>query len=173
MRNRFVNQINSIGLLLALMLALLLTPTTGWTPLFSAADSPIYSDALAAGWQDWSWDTTRNAANTQPVHSGNHSYAVDHTAAWGGFYLRAEPAINTTGFTHLRFWLNGGATGGQQIRILLNEDETKIKLVTATANTWMQVDLPLADFGTPAIINAIYWQDVNGGAQSAKKPRRA
>ena len=103
MRNRFVNQINSIGLLLALMLALLLTPTTGWTPLFSAADSPIYSDALAAGWQDWSWDTTRNAANTQPVHSGNHSYAVDHTAAWGGFYLRAETAINNTGFTHLRF----------------------------------------------------------------------
>ena len=166
MRNRFVNQINSIGLLLALMLALLLTPTTGWTPLFSAADSPIYSNALAAGWQDWSWDTTRNAANTQPVHSGSNSYAVDHTLAWGGLYLSAVPPVNTTGFTHLRFWLHGGATGGQQIRILLNEDETKIKLVTATANTWMQVDLPLADFGTPATINAIYWQDVNGGAQA-------
>jgi alpha-L-arabinofuranosidase len=132
----------------------------------SAADHPIYTDTLAAGWQDWSWDTTRNGANTQPVHSGNHSYAVDHTAAWGGFYLRAEPALNTAGFTHLRFWLHGGATGGQQIRILLNEDESKMELVTATANTWTQVDLPLADLGNPATLFAIYWQDVNGGAQA-------
>ncbi|MCE7986860.1 MAG: hypothetical protein DYG89_37275 [Caldilinea sp. CFX5] len=153
-------------MLLALFVGALLAPATYWTRLFSAADSPIYTDALAAGWQDWSWDTTRNAANTQPVHSGTKSYAVDHTAAWGGFYLRAEPAINTAGFTHLRFWLHGGATGGQQIRILLNEDDTKIKLVTATANAWTQVDLPLADLGSPATINAIYWQDVNGGAQA-------
>lgn len=166
MRNRFVNQISTSGVLLALALGLLLAPATGWAPLFSAADSPIYSDTLAAGWQDWSWQTTTNAANTQPVHSGNQSYAVDHTAAWGGFYLRAEPAINTTGFTHLRFWLHGGVTGGQQIRILLNEDETKIKLVTATANTWTQVDVPLAELGAPATLFAIYWQDVNGGAQS-------
>ena len=46
-----------------------------------AADLPIYTDTLAGGWQDWSWDTTRSFDNPQPVHSGSASIAVTYTAA--------------------------------------------------------------------------------------------
>lgn len=152
---------------LALLVGLLLAPVALWTHLFSApaADAPIYADALSAGWADWSWDTTTDPDSTTPVHSGGKAYAVQHTAAWGGFYLHADPAMSTAGYTHLRFWLHGGATGGQQIQIVLNEDGTKVVPITAQANTWTQVDLPLADFGDPATLTAIYWQDVTGGAQ--------
>ncbi|MBE2232170.1 MAG: hypothetical protein IAE85_01610, partial [Anaerolinea sp.] len=32
---------------------------------------PIYTDAVATGWEDWSWGgVTRTFTNTAPVHSG-------------------------------------------------------------------------------------------------------
>lgn len=129
------------------------------------ADSPIYTDTLATGWEDWSWDTTRNASNMAPVHSGGTSYAVEHTAAWAGFYLHADPAVSTAGYTHLRFWLHGGATGGQQLKVLLNGNDTNF-VVTAQANTWTQIDAPLTSLGSPATISDIYWQDSTGSAQA-------
>ncbi len=35
----------------------------------AAADLPIYADALASGWADWSWGSTRNLAATAPSPS--------------------------------------------------------------------------------------------------------
>lgn len=46
----------------------------------NAADLTIYAEALAGGWADWSWDTTRDFVNTSPVHGGAHSLAVTFNA---------------------------------------------------------------------------------------------
>ncbi len=160
--------INTVMLLAALMGGLTIA-TSQWTHIFGAADvaeSVIYTDALASGWEDWSWDTTSNADNTNPTHSGGKAYAVQHTVAWGGFYLHAEPAVNTASYTHLRFWIHGGPLGGQQIRIVLNGDDAATFAVTAQVNSWTQINVPLTSLGSPATISDIYWQDVEGGAQA-------
>ena len=58
----------------------------------AAADLLVYTDALASGWQDWSWDTTVNLSNAAPVYSGTASIAATYTSAWGGLYLHANSA---------------------------------------------------------------------------------
>ncbi len=125
----------------------------------------IYGDSLAAGWADWSWDTTRNFGATAPVHSGAQSLAVRFDAAWAGLYLHADPAIATAGYTHLRFWLHGGATGGQAIRIVANGSNAATVAVTAPANAWQQFAVPLAELGSPATLVDLYWKDNTGAAQ--------
>src|ERR1051326_733810 len=84
------------------------------TSLFAQVDVPIYGDVLQNGWQNWSWATV-NLANTQPVHSGTHSISVS-AGPWQAFYA-AHDAFNTSGYTNLVFWVNGGASGGQHIQI--------------------------------------------------------
>lgn len=41
---------------------------------------PVYTDAFANGFQNWSWGTD-NIANMSPVHSGNNSISLND-AAW-------------------------------------------------------------------------------------------
>ena len=130
----------------------------------AAADHILYDDVLQNGWENWSWDITSANANA-PVHSGNNASAVTHTAAWGAFYLKAGTAVSTAPYTHLRFWINGGGSGGQSIQIKFNESEAHVYNVTAPANSWTEVKVPLAAMGSPATLGAIYWQDATGGAQ--------
>jgi hypothetical protein len=169
------DRLNKYGMLMNSTFALLLLAGLAFSWQSGAASSPadtgaamqvtIYTDALAPGWEDWSWDTTTNAANAHPVRSGAASYAVTHDAAWGGFYLHADPAVSTAGYTHLRFWIHGGAAGDQQLLLKINGNETDTLAVTTQANQWRQVDAALADLGSPATISDLYLQDSTGGAQ--------
>ena len=104
----------SLGTVLVLSLVLCATQPTLTHPALAAADLPIYTDTLAGGWQDWSWDTTRSFDNAQPVHSGSASIAVTYTAAWAGFYL-TDTALPASDYTAIRFWVHGGSTGGQSV----------------------------------------------------------
>ena len=74
----------------------------------------IYTDALAAGWSNWSWATV-NLQATAPVHSGSRSIAVTY-GAWQGLYLH-YPELSTAGFTSLRFFIHGGSAGGQHLNV--------------------------------------------------------
>ena len=81
----------------------------------AAADLSIYADALATGWQDWSWDTTVNRSNAAPVHSGTASIAVTYDKAWGGLYLHAN-AVSISAYDTLQFWLHGGVQAASASR---------------------------------------------------------
>ncbi len=129
----------------------------------AAADLSIYADTLAAGWQDWSWDTTDNLSNAAPVHSGTASIAVTYNKAWGGLYLHAN-AVSISAYDTLQFWLHGGGAGGQRISVSLNFNGST-REVTATAGTWQQVIIPLSELGSPATVTGVVWQDNTGGNQ--------
>ncbi len=131
----------------------------------AAVDLAIYSDGLTAGWQDWSWNSTVNFANTSPVHSGNYSLSVKYNAAWAGLYLHNDTAVNTSAYDHLSFWIHGGSTGNQKLNVVANGNGSSVYLVTAQANTWTQVNIPLSALGNPATLTDLYWQDRTGGAQ--------
>src|SRR6476660_750699 len=92
-----------------------------WLLIFAAqearaqADQTIYSDALGAGWQDWSW-CARDFESTDFIHSGTRSAKVTYTAAWQGFYLR-HTSLDSSGYTDLVFWIHGGIANGRNITI--------------------------------------------------------
>ncbi|MEZ4716074.1 MAG: hypothetical protein R2851_08295 [Caldilineaceae bacterium] len=73
--------------LVAAVLFALLVVTARTVPHSYAddADLTVYADALAPGWEDWSWDSAVDLANAAPVYSGAASIAVTYEAAWAGF----------------------------------------------------------------------------------------
>ncbi len=140
------------------------TPVATPTPSAGVA-TVIYADTLNSGWKDWSWSTTRNGYNSTPVYRGSQSYAITYTGGWAGFYLHVDPAIDTTLFTHLRFFIHGGDSGGQKIQIKLNQGLPNAVTVIATAASWQQVDIELSALGSPATVSDIFWEDITGYAQ--------
>ncbi|MDR3714071.1 MAG: glycoside hydrolase family 44 protein [Puia sp.] len=130
----------------------------------------VYGDALNSAWADWSWDVTDNFAATSPVHSGKHSIAATITSGWGGLYLAASPAISSSPYDTLQFWVNGGSSGSRQVRVMLADGNYNLLSnnavqVSMKAGVWTQVTLKLSSLAGPAQIGGIVWQDTSGAAQ--------
>ncbi len=130
------------------------------------ADLIIYDDALAAGWEDWSWDSTVNFASGAPVYEGMKAAAVTFDAPWAGFSLRTSPPLAANGYTHLEFWIYGN--GRSQSLYTQPTDAgppSPAYNFTPAANAWTQVSVPLSAFGSPSAIARINLQDDSGAAQ--------
>jgi hypothetical protein len=115
------------------------------------ANLSIYSDELDNGFQDWGW-AVHNYANTSPVHSGSDSVSVTiSTANFDGLQI-VRSDMDSSPYTNLTFWINGGATGGQQLQVygLLdingtqNVGQVSIQLANLQANTWQFISIPLS-----------------------------
>ncbi len=132
----------------------------------AVADSSVYTDALAAGWQDWSWDAgtiTTNYANTNPHHTGTASIAVTYTGGWSGLQVGYHGAtLDISAYDTFRFWIHGGSTGGQTVQFQLGTIEQDI---SPLANTWTRVDISLVDLGSPRSVYSISWFNNTAGAQ--------
>jgi alpha-L-arabinofuranosidase len=135
---------------------------------------PVYTDSLVNGFQDWGW-ATRNYANTSPVHSGSDSIAVSIDGAWQGLQIW-HPDLDSSLYTSISFWLNGGTNGGQQLQVygLLHIGTTnnaatspRYSLDTLQANTWLQFTVPLSALGVANTNNftGFVIQDRTGGTQ--------
>src|SRR5208282_835758 len=136
--------------------------------LTARADQIIYDDALENGWQNWSWATV-NLANTSPVHSGSDSISVtanNTPTSWQSLYLDIS-AMNTSSFTNLTFWINGG-TGGQAVQvqgILGSTAQTPVQIGPLPANSWQQVTLSLSALGVANQANFTgFWLQAEGGS---------
>ncbi len=127
-------------------------------------DFTFYDDELASGWQDNSWNTTRDFNNSEPVHSGLASIAITYTAGWGGLLLHNDSALPVVDYTAIRFWVHGGSTGGQSVNFHV-KDGGESYLFIVQANTWVQVTVPLAALGNPTTLSDLFWQDNSGGSQ--------
>jgi sugar lactone lactonase YvrE len=133
--------------------------------LSAATDLIIYDDSLALGWVDASSGSTTDPGATDPVYSGAASYAVTITDPLGGLRLQADPPISTTGYTHLRFLIHGGAAGDQSVTLKINDNEVNTYAIQAPVDSWVQIEALLRDLGNPATISNIFWQDATDGAQ--------
>jgi len=128
---------------------------------------PIYTDNLVNGFQNWSWATV-NLGNTNPVHSGNCSIS----ATDGGNYqaLAFEHSeFNTTPYTNLSFWIDGGSSGGQRVEVwglLDGTNQVAYPLSTLPTNNWQQVSIPLSSLHVAGKPNCTgFWiQGNDGGA---------
>lgn len=110
------------------------------------ANLPIYTDHLVNGFQDWSW-APRNLGSTT-VHSGTNSIAVTNASFGGGISFH-QNAFDTSVYTNLSFWANGGTNGGQTLDVYVSlsdvDQSLHFNLPSALpANTWRQYVVPLA-----------------------------
>lgn len=129
----------------------------------------VYDDALASGWQNWSWNTTVNFANTTPTHSGTAAIAVQYDQAWAGLSLRAPAPLDATQYTTVTFWIHGGATGTRPLTFFIQQSDSGGNSATVTvdapAGAWQQVKIALSALGNPPTIARLNLQDRSGTAQ--------
>src|SRR5580704_17520527 len=131
------------------------------------SDQAVYTDAVVNGWQNWSWATV-NLANTTLVQSSSDSISVS-AGPYQALYLHQTPFDSST-YSDLVFWINGGATGGQllQVQATLNgAAQTVVTLPALAANTWQQVSIPLSSLGVQnqPDLDGFWIQDRSGTTQ--------
>jgi sugar lactone lactonase YvrE len=153
--------------------------TLGFSSLSSAADRVVYSDVLGGGFGDYSFANggSIDLANTTPVHAGSNSIAFTglNFGAVSAFYTRG--LLSSSQYPTLRLWVNGGASGGQALRVFLS-DTIGVTSTNAAlggfiaggipvANTWLLVDIPLTTgaFAAQPVFNRIDIQSDTAGAQ--------
>jgi hypothetical protein len=150
---------------IANQLIALITTAILFAPVSAATlNLPIYADALAAGWSDWSWDSTHSFSNTSTVHGGADSISVTVTKPWGALYFHTDSSVDTFGYDQIQFWVHGGNAGNQKLQLSVDHGAHSFAF-TAQAGTWTRIDVPLSALGGPAVLADIWWADASGAAQ--------
>ena len=115
--------------------------------LAAQTNQEIYTDSLQNGWADWGWAQI-NYANSSPVHQGSKSVSVT-MGAWQAIYMEHSD-FDCTLFTNLSLWLNGGASGGQQLRVqalIGGSQQNEVSIAPLPRNTWTNVIVSLSSLG--------------------------
>lgn len=129
----------------------------------------IFDDNLLENWHNWSWGTTLDFQSSSQVESGDTSISITFDDAWGAMWLSSFESVSAADYDVLRFWIHGGADGGQSASVSLADGSQTLLdtavIIDAAANTWLQVDIPLADLQADFEISGISFQDALGGSQ--------
>ncbi|AGP39841.1 hypothetical protein SCE1572_38325 [Sorangium cellulosum So0157-2] len=128
----------------------------------------IYSDSMASGWSESHWGSTVDSAAIATVHRGKNAISVTFDEASAGLALVSSSAIDASTYDTVRFWIHGGASGGQDVSLLLRDGAGNFGSpvpISVPADTWKRVDIPLRALGTPAQIKEIRWIEQGGGVQ--------
>jgi Cellulase (glycosyl hydrolase family 5) len=140
-----------------------------WGSRFFDPPTPIriYMEALAADWNDWSWDTTLNLSHVGQAFAGTKSIRATSTAAWSGLSLRKGTALSATRYTKLRFYIYSGPDSRPFNVFTQSTDggaaSPAHSFVTAP-NVWTQVSVDLSVFGSPTSIKRINIQSMTNAA---------
>jgi hypothetical protein len=132
-----------------------------------AADLMVYEDALASGWESWSWNTNLSPDATRKV-TGASSLAVAYTDGWAGLSLRVGTPIPTAGYSSLRFAVYGRPGSGKLSLFTQPTDSGDASSgfeFTPAPNAWNEVDVPLSALGNPYQIARINIMDWTGALQ--------
>jgi hypothetical protein len=131
----------------------------------------IYSDQLNNGFDNWSWGTNNNFANTSPVHSGNDSIRFG-SEPWAAISVH-HADFNPAPYTNLTFWANGGATGGQVVQVYIEYNNVTTNgpsypLPQFPTNSWRQFTVPLSALGVtgPTNVSRITFQLTSSGTSA-------
>jgi hypothetical protein len=118
----------------------------------------IYTDGLAPGWENWSWQSTIDFASTAVVKSGAVAWKQTYTGGWGGIQLHVTPTAITE-YTALKISIFGGpGTEGKPLGTYINW--TKEKRIVIKEGVWTSFTIPLSDLGNPANVEFLILQDI-------------
>ncbi len=102
----------------------------------AASNYPVYNDALARGWHNWSYQSTVNLANTAPVAAGTRSIAWTPNSGWATLYFRAGTPFRLGGYSALRFAMRA-SQANQYVGVAL----------TNSSNRAIAPLVPLSNYG--------------------------
>lgn len=116
----------------------------------------VFDDELGSQFANYGWGTADlNEQGT--VHSGEK--AIRFTPIGDApIYLYSDRIVTDKDFEKLRFWVNGGANGGQRLKLVFMAGGQAVKELSAdelfgasgvSAGEWVQVELALAELGLP------------------------
>jgi hypothetical protein len=130
----------------------------------------IYGDAMAVGWQDWSWgQTARDFDATTSVRSGTRSTRMHLRAPGDGLQFGRNDAVSISGLNALRIWAQGNPTSTNTIFIeVANGAQTLVRhgpLTLPPGMPWTQSDVML-----PAAASQASAVKIFDGAGSAGTP---
>lgn len=137
-------------------------------PAYGQGDQIVYGDSLQNGWQNWGW-ATLDYNNSSPTHAGGASIRVTATA-WQALYLHND-AIDSSKYTALTFWIQGGPTGGQRLVVQATISQTYqppgVAVGPLKANEWQQITIPLSALGVAGKPNfdGFWIADATGSSQ--------
>ena len=128
---------------------------------------PWYQDGNGGGWID--------LMNTSYVFSNQYAMRVGLPSNNALAILRvvASNYMDTTGFTNLEFWINGGPTNNRKLYMAVRLEENTWpggvpleNYVTVQSNTWSQVRIPLTHLGAADVTNLawIFFKNTNAAA---------
>jgi hypothetical protein len=139
--------------------------------VMAQANLPVYTNNLVNAFQDWSFSVTRNFTNTTTVLPGeSRSISVQVTGGGGALSLQFPPGFNTSPYSSLSFWVNGGASGGQRVKVggtIANSIQASVSLPALATNTWQHYTFSLSILGVANIKNCsgILIQSTTGSSQ--------
>ena len=131
------------------------------SPVLASDDMLIYSGYTNMvygtmnynnGWQDWGW--VPHYVTNNPNYNGTNCMVFAASSSWQAWHLEHDP-IDTTIYTNLTFWLNGGSKGGQTVGVQAEAGSswgTQIQMKAPT-NIWQQFTFSLASLGVGNITN--------------------
>jgi len=140
---------------LTFAIGLTLIPTTAF------ASTPhvltVYDEAVRNDFTSYS-SAPLNFAHTQTVHSGKNAIEMQVTNS-DALYLYKDRVALVSQYDTLQFYIHGGTTGGQQLKLTLQQgglpvwSDTLSNLLPHTggvlANQWVKVELNLAALNLP------------------------
>jgi hypothetical protein len=127
----------------------------------------IYSSSLQNDWQNWSWATV-NTSCTSPVLTGYSDSISVSCSSYTALYVE-HADFDSTLFTNITFWLNGGPSGGQVLTIEATLGGTATSSTVnvgplAAGSTWQQFTVSLSSLGAAAQPNLDgFWIFNNSG----------
>ncbi|MBN1890050.1 MAG: DUF11 domain-containing protein [Thermoflexales bacterium] len=159
---RLIATISVIISVVALALLVLQAAAAPVAP--TTIDEIVYDDATT--WDNWSWGTEADFANTAPVFTGTNSISVTYTGQWAALSLyRPVAALDGDDVRSISLQIYGGE-GGTRVGIYTqdnaNTDSPGKPIIDAPAGEWTAVTVSMADLGNPAQIRRVNVQDQSG-----------
>ena len=136
------------------------------------ANLTIYDEALAAGWQNWSWAENNLSSADVTANTGAVSASVI-ADPFEALYLRsADSPVNTTGYLNFTFYVHGGTAGGQVIQvqaIVSDTPQAAVRVGPIAAGEWTRVTIPLANLNAASSpnVNGFWFQEIAGSTARA------
>lgn len=135
----------------------------------------IYDDALQNGFQNFSYGGGVTFGSVEQAHTGANSIKIIGNAFNAASFARPANPFSTAQYPVLHFWVHGGATGGQQLALVVyNGNPTASAALDpyisggVVAGAWHEVTVNLAEPPFSAVmVDRIDIQSDAQGAQAA------
>jgi len=159
-----------------------LSPAPATTPVVladHASQSVVYKNALALGWEDWSWYSIVDLASSEHAHS--RPVSIKASLRSTGAVSLYFPRFSTAPYYWLEFYVYVGENTLRQLSVYFNDASDKelmpkvsvddpafIAGGTYIANRWQRVRIPLLQTGGADMdILRINIKDESGAGQAA------